>query len=132
MLSTISDRITRYKYDTVEVDILGRKYKAFFPTDHSRIKGLIYIWRDNNSYDDWANIPDWQLIMYVLWKGNEKWEPVNDTKWRRFKNGGLYTIFYELESDVKQKEIKREERIKELEEMIPRLKEELKELKRKL
>ncbi len=120
-----------YEYKEKEVKIGSQTYKAIIPKRHSRIKGLIFNWRDQNSDDDWANIQRWMRTMYVLYKGDTEWThcPMNDemTKWAK-KGLGFLAVLHNLESERVKKRIWKSERVQFLESDIAAKQGELRKL----
>jgi len=115
-----------YKYTKKEVEINSKSYKANFIKPHTRIKGIIYEWEDKNAPDrPWANICDWHLTFFVLWKDVAEWEPVYYNAFSQ-RNGvydyghgaGLNQISFCFETDKFKKKFIKEKRIKELQSKI--------------
>jgi hypothetical protein len=120
-----------YKYEEKEVEVFGKKYKAIFPKNHSRVKGLVYRWWDANSGDlHWANVSRWNLDFFVLWKGSKNWENINNDEYNSSSHAGFFYILHRLETDEVREKINRKIRIEELKKNIKRDQKELEKLEK--
>jgi len=122
-----------YKYSKKDVKINSQTHKANFVENHTRIKGIIYEWVDRNAPDrPWANICDWQLTFFVLYKGNTKWDSVNYVDFCNrtcsYGQAALNEIVFLFETDDFQQECRKIARVSELKSKIKKYRKELKEL----
>lgn len=115
-----------YKYSEKNVKIGGWTYEAVFPEKHSTLDGLIYHSYNTNAGDSWANIPNWQVLCFVLWKGKKEWECLYGGQASDFPYPkGIYPVLFALESEKVRKRFLRNKEISEL-------KKEIKEKSKKL
>ena len=61
---------------TIEVEIDGEKFEAFYPDEHPSIKAVICKWVDTNAGDDYANLTNYYIWSYVMFKGSDNWEKI--------------------------------------------------------
>ena len=116
--------------------INGEEFEVHIPKNHTTIDGLIYKTWDANSWDDWANISDWQCICFTRKKGSKMWNKIYKGPLNNFTvNGthigggaGLHKIYFTLETKATQKRMKKEAKIKFLKNERKRIEKELKEL----
>ncbi len=122
----MSEKYKEYKYSEKDVKISGWTYKAVFPEKHSTVDGLIYHSYNTNAGDSWANIPNWQVLCFVLQKGKKEWKclyggPASDFPYPT----GIYPILFALESKkVREKFLKKKE--------VSELKKEIREKSKRL
>ena len=120
-----------YEYKEKKVQIGGGTHKAIIPKVHSRIKGLVFEWRDLNYGDGYSNRTNYARTMYVLYKGDTTWTfyPMNDENMKWATDGiGFFAVLHNLESERVKKRMWKENRIRELKEKIPKLHNELEKL----
>ena len=111
-----------------EVTLDGEKYSAYFPKNHSRVKGIVLHSYNANAWDTWANIPDYRTICHVLWKGSKEWKKEYEGRSRDFDIrgeeinvgafDGIYPILFGLESDEVKDEFLKKHEIRCLKERI--------------
>lgn len=108
------------KYEVVEkkVRVEGNQYLAHFVKGHSNLNAIIAQCTNKNTSDPWANIPDWQVQMYVLRKGSSKWEhvysgPKHNCPENLRPDKGLYRLLTELEDEPVKRKIYAQEELRE-------------------
>lgn len=122
-----------------EIELNGRKYKAFFPDEHSTIEGIVLVGLNANVYDDRPGVrPHYIRHFYILWKTKKRsatheWKMITaddpDYKWVT-TNDGLFKVLFELEDDETRTRILSVQRVKELKKEIPEAKQRLSNLVR--
>lgn len=132
-----------------KVKIEGKTLEAFFPDDHTTLKGMVYSYKrwDANRGDSWANIANMKeyIVLHVLWKGHKKWEKIVDGS----KNTSNYelccypygsvvpsyniaNVLFQFETKEKQRKCNLEARQKRLENSLKKNRKELKTVKKEL
>jgi len=114
--------IKSYEGENKKVNLSGEEYGAFFPEEHSVLKGIIFETRDVNDMRHLGGaIPQWYTKCFVLKKEEEEWEKYFEGSARNFSiwdlkgnlGCGLCHILVQFESDeIKQKIVSAEERVK--------------------
>ncbi len=121
-----------------KVSIDGREYNATFVKDHTKAYAVVLDIVDANFHDTYANISNWKITFYILWKKGkrEQWECICKYKdYLKYEtyggfdtSEGLHHLLFQMETKKEQNRIKREYRIEELRETIKDSQKELKKL----
>lgn len=102
-----------YNYKEKNVRIEGEKYRAFFPKNHSSVKGVVVETRNLNAGDSYANIANWHTKLFVIKKGNNKWSKIYEgptNSCERYNLAGYLPLLFSLETkEFRKKWLKEEE-----------------------
>jgi len=125
-----------YSLTEKQVKVEGRSYKAYYPTEHSRVEAVIYSVYDQNAGDPWANIKDNHLTMFILYKGHKEWIKEYDGRAVSY-NGNYYKesvhdVLFFLESEKNRQLINAKEKVEELKKFIKEYPSILEEKEKKL
>ncbi|MDD5133121.1 MAG: hypothetical protein PHD81_02660 [Candidatus Nanoarchaeia archaeon] len=132
----------KYKIRRERIGFEGqqRDYEAIYPEKHSRIKGIILNYWDDNKDDSYANRKDYHSVCEVLYKGDIFWKKVFDGRGLYFKidnveinaNDSIDEILLKLEDEKTREKLVKKDRISELKVLIKKSKRELKSLEHSL
>ena len=115
-----------YEYTEGKVTIQGERMKAYYPVDHTAVKGVVLFSKDRNAHDSWANRRDMVRAVYILWNDEEDWQ-----MWSRAQHHfteGMLRLFFLLEDDDYKEAVMKEFKILKLKDRMKNDKLELEEL----
>ena len=130
--------VPEYKCKTTkEIKIGGKIYNAHFVKDHTKVQAVILEIIDDAIGDSWANLSDWKITFYIMWKRKKKaWECIcKDKKYNRYVfyggfdvSHGLNYLLFKMETKKEQNRVYRKIRIEELKQTIKNSQKKLKRL----
>lgn len=137
-----------YTGEEKKVQIGNRKFTAFCPEKHSRVKGIVYSYKrwDANAGDSYANIVRMKeyIVLYVMWKKSKSWEKIvdgskNTSEYQlysyRYGNIEPYNVagvLFELETKEYQRKYRLKERKTKLKKQIKTKEREIKNIEKQL
>ncbi len=113
-----------YKYKEKNIIINREKYRAFFPKEHTAVKGVIVETRNLNAGDSYANIANWHTKLFVMKSGDSQWKklyegPPNSCK--KYVLSGYLPLLFSLETKKFRKEWLKEEEIRVLKNKLEKI-----------